>query len=317
MFENILGQDKIKQMLSSRVKNKKIAHAYLFMGQDRVGRKSTAFEFAKVLNCSVNDWTKTDIGACGKCSNCVKISKNIHPDIHLIDFAKQLEVNEDARENTKEILIGTIKNYLQKEISVKAREGLWKFFIIDEAEKMNEQAANALLKTLEEPPNNTIIILIARHKETIPQTIVSRSQVLFFQPLKRSQVISYLTTRQGWTLQKAEDAAQICEGSIPDEASLLDEEDERAALRILTKITDKSLCAYDILELSKSVKKDCALPYIDIMIAKIKNDFRVRPAVSFFILEALIKARSELLRNINMNIVFDNLFFSINEKSFS
>ncbi|MDR0822997.1 MAG: DNA polymerase III subunit delta' [Endomicrobium sp.] len=312
MFKNILGQEKVKQTLASQIKNRKMPHAYLFMGQDRVGRKSIAFEFAKILNCSVNDWQKTNIGACGKCSNCLKISKNIHPDIHLIDFAKQLEVNEHATEKTKEILIDTIKGYLQKEIAVRAREGLWKIFIIDEAEKMNNQAANALLKTLEEPPNNTIIILIARHKETIPQTIVSRSQVLFFQPLKQSEVASYLINN-GWTHQKAQEAAQISEGSIPAEESLLDEEDERTALRILSKLREKKLCACDILELSKSVKKDTALSYIDIMISKVKNDFRVRPHLSLNALEALSLSRSYILRNININTVFDNLFFNINK----
>ena len=191
MFENILGQQKIKAILSGQIKSGKIPHAYIFMGQNGVGKKSTAAEFAKILNCTTNDFTKTDTGACGKCLNCEKISKNSHPDFHLMDFAKQAEMLDEDFEKQKTIKIETVR-YLQKEVSTKAHEAKWKFFIVEPAEKMNSAAANCLLKTLEEPPENTILILIAGHKETIPQTIVSRSQTLFFQPLEQDMIASYL-----------------------------------------------------------------------------------------------------------------------------
>jgi len=313
MFDNVLGQEKVKNLLINQIKNAKPSHAYIFMGQNKVGRKLTAFEFAKILNCSVNDWKTNSVGACGKCSNCVKISKNIHPDIHLIDFAKQLEVNDKVTEKTKEIVIGTIRNYLQKEISIKAREAIWKFFIIDEAEKMNLPAFNALLKTLEEPPSNTIIILIASHKETIPQTVVSRSQILFFSPLKQSEITQYLIDKENYDPQKAARTAYLSEGSLFIDSSL-DEYEKDRALNIFARLFEKNLYSCDILELSKSVKKEYGAPYIDLMIAKTKKDFRIRPAVFANILKLLFEARTMLLQNVNTNTVFDNLFFNIRKE---
>ena len=142
MFENILGQQKIKAILSGQIKSGKIPHAYIFMGQNGVGKKSTAAEFAKILNCTTNDFTKTDTGACGKCLNCEKISKNSHPDFHLMDFAKQAEMLDEDFEKQKTIKIETVR-YLQKEVSTKAHEAKWKFVIVEPAEKMNYEIGRA------------------------------------------------------------------------------------------------------------------------------------------------------------------------------
>ncbi|MDR3253417.1 MAG: hypothetical protein LBT07_00430, partial [Endomicrobium sp.] len=125
MFENILGQQKVKKIISSQIKSGKIAHAYIFMGQDGVGKRLTAVEFAKILNCTTNDFTKTDAGSCGKCTPCEKITKNIHPDLHFIDFVKQAELEENDLEKQKTLKIETIR-YMQKEVATKIHEGKWK-----------------------------------------------------------------------------------------------------------------------------------------------------------------------------------------------
>ena len=110
-------------------------------------------------------------------------------------------------------------------MSTKAHEARWKFFIIEPAEKMNAAAANCLLKTLEEPPENTILILIAAHKETIPQAIVSRSQTLFFQPLEQDIIASFLMLNRSFPAEKARETAALSEGSI-EEAEKLAEGNE-------------------------------------------------------------------------------------------
>ncbi len=105
MFENILGQQKTKKMISNQIKSGKIAHAYIFMGQDGVGKRLTAVEFAKILNCNVDDFVKMGAGACGKCISCKKIEKNIHPDLHFIDFSRQAKLEEEGVEKQKTLKI--------------------------------------------------------------------------------------------------------------------------------------------------------------------------------------------------------------------
>jgi DNA polymerase-3 subunit delta' len=118
MFEHIIGQQKIKEILSSQIRSAKLAHAYIFMGQDGVGKRLMAVELAKILNCTTNDFAKTDIGACGVCLSCKKIAKNIHPDLHIIDFAKQAELKEEDLAKQKVLKIETIR-YMHKEVATK------------------------------------------------------------------------------------------------------------------------------------------------------------------------------------------------------
>ncbi len=313
MFENILGQQKIKAILSGQIKSGKIPHAYIFMGQNGVGKKSTAAEFAKILNCTTNDFTKTDTGACGKCLNCEKISKNSHPDFHLMDFAKQAEMLDEDFEKQKTIKIETVR-YLQKEVSTKAHEAKWKFFIVEPAEKMNSAAANCLLKTLEEPPENTILILIAGHKETIPQTIVSRSQTLFFQPLEQDMIASYLMLNRSFSAAKAREIAALSEGSI-EEAEKLAEGNENEGLSLWLKLKTKDMHISEMLELSRSISRDKAkaVEYIDAMIAEAKKDFRLYPKSAADSLDLLTKSKALILRNVNAQTVLDNLFFDLKE----
>ncbi|MDR1196521.1 MAG: DNA polymerase III subunit delta' [Endomicrobium sp.] len=313
MFENILGQQKIKKLLAGQIKSGKIPHAYIFMGQNGVGRKYTAFEFAKILNCTTNDFAKTDTGACGKCLNCEKISKNLHPDFHLIDFAKQAEMLDEDFEKQKVLKIGTIRN-VQKEVATKAHESKWKFFVIEPAEKMNAEAANCLLKTLEEPPDNTILILVARHKETIPQTIVSRSQTLFFQPLQQDTISSFLMLRHSLSAAKAQEIAALSEGSI-EEAEKLISGEESEGLSLWLKLKTKDMYISDILELSRSMSRDRekAVEYIDAMIAEAKKDFRFYPKSAADSLDLLTKSRALILQNVNTQTVLDNLFFDLKE----
>ncbi|MDR2192822.1 MAG: DNA polymerase III subunit delta' [Endomicrobium sp.] len=309
MFEKILGQKKIKEILTGQLKSGKIAHAYIFIGQNGVGKRFTAVEFAKILNCSTNDFTKYEADACGHCLNCLKISKNIHPDIHFIDFAKQAELKDEEVEKQKELKIDTIR-YMQKEVSTKIREGKWKFFIVEPAEKMNATAANSLLKTLEEPPENTAIILIARHKETIPKTIVSRSQILFFQPLSQTEIETYLMLNESLTAQKAQEIASLSEGSLEIAKKLLDG-DESEGLNLWFKLKKENLCASDILELSKTAARNNPLNCIDAMLAEAAKEFRLYPNGTSAALELLSRSRELLLKNVNAQTTFDNLFIDL------
>jgi DNA polymerase-3 subunit delta' len=230
--------------------------------------------------------------------------------LHFIDFARQSELEEKILEKQKTLKIETIR-YMQKEVATKIREGKWKFFIIEPAEKMNAAAANSLLKTLEEPPENTVIILIAKHKETIPQTILSRSQTLFFQPLGQNEISSWLISNHSMSVAKARDVAELSQGSLESAKKLVDK-DEKKRFSLWTKLKTRNFYISDILKLSKNIAATAgALECVDVMIAEAKKDFRIYPQRIVPALELLSASRVLLLKNVNARTVLDNLFFDL------
>ncbi|MDR2811841.1 MAG: DNA polymerase III subunit delta' [Endomicrobium sp.] len=311
MFENILGQQKVKEILSSQIKRGKIAHAYIFMGQDGVGKRFMASELAKILNCTASNFLKGEASSCEVCSSCDKINKNIHPNMHFVDFVKQAELECGDLNKQKIIKIETIR-YMQKEVFTKIHEGKWKIFVIEPAEKMNTAAANSLLKTLEEPPQNTIIILLARHKETIPKTIISRSQTLFFQPLSADMVSTWLILNCSLDSNRAKEIAELSEGSLETAKRLIGEK-EAKSLSLWRKLRTQKLYISDILELSKNTAKAGSLKCVDAMTADAKKEFRIYPRETAPALDILNNSRALLLKNVNAQTVLDNLFFDLQD----
>jgi len=155
------------------IKGGKLAHAYLFAGPEGAGKRSTAKELAKALNCE-----RASFDSCGECSSCRKIDKGIHPDVNWI-------APEGAG---KMIKIEKIRG-LKSSINLTPYEGKIKVYIIDKAHKMNEEASNSLLKTLEEPPQNSILILISEKPETLLYTIKSRCQEMQFKSLQVEDIL--------------------------------------------------------------------------------------------------------------------------------
>ncbi len=172
-FSRILGQDRPKHILNKTLRNGCIPHAYLFYGQESVGKKLAAIELAKALNCEVSG----PVDGCDGCPSCRKIDERTHPDFFLLEPEKS---SPSARDAT--LKIDAIRE-LQKKLIYLPYEGQTKVVIIDSAECMNPQAANSFLKTLEEPPSKTIIILIASNPYQVLPTLVSRCQGIRFYPL--------------------------------------------------------------------------------------------------------------------------------------
>ncbi len=161
-FQEIVGQKFAKTILQNALKSKRLSHAYLFVGEEGLAKYKTAFEFTKAINC----YEKVD-NACGKCIACRKASSQNHPDIK--------EIYPDGAS----IKIDQIRK-MQQEILYKPYESSKKVYIIHHADKMNLQAANSLLKTLEEPPSHAILILLASNIEKLLATIISRCQIVRF-----------------------------------------------------------------------------------------------------------------------------------------
>jgi len=168
-FKDILGQEPALNKLQKDIKEEKFPGAYLFAGPDGVGKKMAAICFAKALNCK-----KGKMG-CSSCSSCIKMDKMVHPNLRIVAPQKS------------SIKIDQIRD-LKKESSTKIYEGKKKVWIIDEAEKLTQEAANSLLKILEEPPPYLIIILVTSTPRLLPSTVLSRCRILQFLPLSRENI---------------------------------------------------------------------------------------------------------------------------------
>jgi DNA polymerase-3 subunit delta' len=193
-FDTILGQQQAIHQLRTALRSGHLAHAYLFSGIEGIGKCMAAIAFAKALNCQ----THAD-DFCDACAACRKIEKRLHPDVFFIEPDKNIIKIEQVRD-------------IQKKIIFKPLEGRKKVVIIDQAEKLNLHAANCLLKTLEEPPDDTVLILVASTALPLLPTILSRCQSIRFAPLG-AEMISFFLKRRGSTEDEGFISA-LAQGSI-------------------------------------------------------------------------------------------------------
>jgi DNA polymerase-3 subunit delta' len=197
-FADIIGQQKPLASLRSALAAGRMHHAYLFLGPEGVGKRSVAIAFAKAIHCAelTNDF-------CGDCADCSRIADGNHPDVRVIE----------PMAGKKEISIQQIRD-LQRELSYRSFTGMRKIAIVDPATLMNVPGQNALLKTLEEPPQDSLIILIAVNVGGLLPTLRSRCLQLTFAPLTRKEVSGFLISRHGMNGNDAELIAALSLGSI-------------------------------------------------------------------------------------------------------
>ena len=177
-FNQIFGQDKPKQIIKKAVQGNSLTYAYLFYGQESIGKKKVAIELAKSLNCisSING------DPCDKCGSCQKIESKTHPDFFFVEPEKKTPTAK-----YKIIDVDAIRE-LQRKLAYHPYEGKLKVAVIDDADLMSASAANSFLKTLEEPPSSTILILISSSPFKLLPTIISRCQKIQFQPLSPENI---------------------------------------------------------------------------------------------------------------------------------
>jgi DNA polymerase III subunit delta' len=192
-FSEVIGQDRSIAVLRSSIAIGRVAHAYLFSGIEGCGKKKTALAFVQAVFCGKDE-------ACGVCPSCRKVANGQHPDLHILEPDGAFIKIDQVRE-------------LQKELSYRAFEAPKKACIIDGAEKLNQSSGNALLKTLEEPPGDALMILIAPERSAVLQTILSRCQSLQFHPLP-AELIEERLLRDHFPAEAARVAATLCGGSL-------------------------------------------------------------------------------------------------------
>jgi DNA polymerase-3 subunit delta' len=198
MFIDIIGQQKQLTILRSALANGRLHHAYLFLGPEGVGKHLVAVALAKALHCGE---LKNDF--CGSCVNCRRIADRNHPDVRVIE----------PLSGKKEISIQQIRE-LERELNYRSFTGLRKIAIIDPATLLNLSSQNALLKTLEEPPQDCLIVLIAPNEGGLLPTLRSRCLRLSFAPLMRKEVAGFLQSHHGMNGADAEFIAALGMGSI-------------------------------------------------------------------------------------------------------
>jgi len=179
-FRDLIGQTRAVRLLQRGLATGRTPHAYLFSGPQGVGKRAAALSLAQALNCHQGEGI--DDGCGGACQSCRKIARGLHPDVQVIGPDGATLKIEQVRA-------------LEADAALGPYEARRKVFILDSAEKMTEQAANALLKTLEEPPGRTVIVLLTTTPSALPSTIVSRCQTVTFSAIPPETLEPFLVER--------------------------------------------------------------------------------------------------------------------------
>ena len=182
-FSDIIGHERPKTILQASLRQDHIAHAYLFHGDEGIGKRLVALRLAQALNCESGDGSD----ACGACRSCMQIEARTHPDF--------LAVEPDPELANPQIKIEQIRD-LEHQIAFQPLVGRKKVFLINDADRMTLGAANALLKTLEEPPDHSVLLLVSGRPSALPATVRSRCQSLRFMPPARTQVEAALILKR-------------------------------------------------------------------------------------------------------------------------
>ena len=325
-FDDIIGHQKQLATLRAALGNGRLHHAYLFLGPEGVGKRLTALALAKALHCTVvqNDY-------CGNCTNCRRVNDGNHPDVRLIE----------AVSAKKEISIQQVRE-LERQLNYRSFTGQRKIAIIDPATSLNLSSQNALLKTLEEPPQNSLIILIAANEGALLPTLRSRCLRLSFTPLSREEIAGYLQARAGISKNEADCLAALSMGSMGAALALKNADlsenrktwtgmlgafkkrDYRAAMMVAETLAANRDDTIAFLNWAESWYRDLVIANLaqttdecvnlDMRqeIEKQTSQIGIEPALSA--LAQIATARTEIQRNLNRRMVLEKVLFGIVEE---
>jgi DNA polymerase III subunit delta' len=202
-FETIIGHRSTITSLQTAAARQRLAHAYLFHGEDAIGKRTTAHCFAQALLCERP--SGGDLDACGTCRSCQHIDARIHPDYFMIEPDRELATPQIKIEQIREI---------EQQILYRPLIGDRKICVIDDADRLTIGAANALLKTLEEPPDHSLFLLVTSRPASLPATIRSRCQGLRFATPARTDVEAALILKREVRPADARFLALLSEGRL-------------------------------------------------------------------------------------------------------
>ena len=327
-FEEILGNEMVKDHFKKAIANHKISHAYILTGEAGMGRKSIANAFAMTLLCE-----KGGSEPCMSCHSCKQVMSGNHPDLIYVTHEKQGSIGVDD-----------VREQINDTIMIRPYSSYYKIYIVDEAEKMTVQAQNALLKTIEEPPSYAVIILITTNQEAFLPTILSRCVQMKLKPLKDFTIKSYLTQNLHVPEKDADICTAFARGNL-GKAIHLASSDEFKELFQKVMVLVKNVRTMDIsmlLDCIREMKEQnfdigevldlMQLWYRDVLMFKVTKDMnllifkdeykminetgeKVDYAGLEAILAAIDTARTRLNANVNMELAMELLLLTMKNPS--
>ncbi len=216
----VVGQEKAVSMLSRALEEGRFSHAYLFVGPPHVGKATAAIEFAAALNCRGED------PPCHRCRQCHVTGEGKHPDVEVVSVGgvcDESEHRDHSTDGSKDIRICQVRR-LGHLLSRAPFEGRFRVIIVDPADALNEEAANAFLKTLEEPPASAVIILVTGEEEALPETVRSRCRRVPFTLMAVSRVAEVLEREWSVPADEARLLARLSGGRLGWAVAALDDE---------------------------------------------------------------------------------------------
>ena len=327
-FEEILGNEMVKDHFKKAIANHKISHAYILTGEAGMGRKSIANAFAMTLLCE-----KGGSEPCMSCHSCKQVMSGNHPDLIYVTHEKPGSIGVDD-----------VREQINDTIMIRPYSSYYKIYIVDEAEKMTVQAQNALLKTIEEPPSYAVIILITTNQEAFLPTILSRCVQMKLKPLKDFTIKSYLTQNLHIAEKDADICAAFARGNL-GKAIHLASSDEFRELFQKVMVLVKNVGTMDIsmlLDCIREMKEQnfdigevldlMQLWYRDVLMFKVtkdmnllifKNEYKMinetGEKIDYAGLEAILAAidtaRTRLNANVNMELAMELLLLTMKNPS--
>lgn len=325
-FKDIIGQEQMKEHFQSALSTKKISHAYIINGEKASGKEFIARIFAMALQCE-----KGGIEPCQECHSCRQALSDNQPDI--------IRVTHD-KPNT--ISVDDIRSRINNDVGIKPYSSPYKIYIVNEAEKMTVQAQNAILKTLEEPPEYAVIMLLTTNVNSLLPTILSRCVVLNMKPVADGLVRKFLMEEMQIPDYKAEVCVAFARGNIGKAKTLASSEDfeniKNEVLSLLKYIEDMEL--HEIVAAIKKIGEYklevndyldiMAIWYRDVLLFKATNDVnhlvfreeigtlrKIAGRSSYEGIEeitrALEKAKNRLNANVNFDLTMELLMMTIKE----
>lgn len=325
-FHDILGHEQIIAHLQNAIEEDKVSHAYIFNGPEASGKMMLAEAFAMALQCEGEGKRP-----CLECRSCRQAADHNQPDIIYVSHEKPNTIGVDD-----------IRTQINNDIDIKPYSSRYKVYIVDEAQKMNQQAQNALLKTIEEPPAYAIILLLTTNADSFLQTILSRCITLNLKAVKEDKIKEYLMKHYQIPDYQADICAAFSQGNVGKAIQLASSEEfgelKAAVLQLMKRLED-----IDLYEMTGAVKqiaeyKLSVNDYFDLMMIWFRDvlylkatndvdglifkdevyDIKKQAAKRSYqgietILEALEKAKIRLNANVNFDLVIELLLLTIKE----
>ena len=325
-YQDIIGQEQLKEHLRNAVRSRKVSHAYILNGEKSSGKEFSARIFAMSLQCETKQ-----VDPCQVCHSCLQALSGNHPDIIYVTHEKPNTISVDD-----------IRTQINADIAIKPYSSEYKIYIVNEAEKMNAQAQNALLKTLEEPPAYGVILLLTSNLEALLPTILSRCVVLNTKPVADQQVKKYLMEQLKVPDYKAEVCTAFARGNIGKAKALAASEDfEKVKTEVLSLL--KYIQEMELYEMIAAIKKITEYKldindyldimmiwYRDVLLFKATKDMshvifreeisslqKVADRTSYEgierVIHALEQAKNRLNANVNLELTMELLLLTMKE----